>query len=203
MENNNYENQIASVAEKLFLENGFNMTSTTMIAKEVGCNQALIHYYFRTKENLFLYVFSKKWKTFISYFLEVDDSDKPFVDKILEKIDYHFDTLFKNRRLPFLIINEIITNENNRRIVINYIMETVFEDSSYLKLKDQLKEETAKGNIKPISAKNLVLDIISLDVMTFLIYPLYKDINPQEKERDFFDSRKEEIKKNIKSLLEA
>ena len=44
---------ILETAERLFLEKGFGMTSTTEIAKEIGCNQALIHYYFRTKENLF------------------------------------------------------------------------------------------------------------------------------------------------------
>ena len=49
----NLEQQILAVAEELFIANGFDGTSTTMIAQKVGCNQALIHYYFRTKENLF------------------------------------------------------------------------------------------------------------------------------------------------------
>ena len=50
----NLEIQILQAAEELFLSNGFAGTSTTDIAKRVGCNQALVHYYFRTKENLFL-----------------------------------------------------------------------------------------------------------------------------------------------------
>ena len=52
-ENPTMEIQILETAEKLFLEKGFASTSTTEIAREVGCNQALVHYYFRTKENLF------------------------------------------------------------------------------------------------------------------------------------------------------
>ena len=39
------EQTILEVAERLFLEKGFALTSTTEIAKEVGCNQALVHYY--------------------------------------------------------------------------------------------------------------------------------------------------------------
>ena len=50
--NQNIEQRILWVAERLFLEKGFNGTSTTEIAKTVGCNQTLIHYYFRTKEKL-------------------------------------------------------------------------------------------------------------------------------------------------------
>ena len=41
--NKNIEKRILWVAERLFLEKGFNGTSTTEIAKAVGCNQALIH----------------------------------------------------------------------------------------------------------------------------------------------------------------
>ncbi|MBP6661652.1 MAG: helix-turn-helix transcriptional regulator, partial [Paludibacter sp.] len=43
------EESILETAERLFLEKGFALTSTTEIAKAVGCNQALVHYYFRTK----------------------------------------------------------------------------------------------------------------------------------------------------------
>ena len=53
----NMEKAILEAAETLFLEKGFDATSTTQIAKAVGCNQALIHYYFRTKENLFDTIF--------------------------------------------------------------------------------------------------------------------------------------------------
>jgi TetR/AcrR family transcriptional regulator len=57
---NTFEQAILEAAEKLFLEKGFAMTSTTEIAREAGCNQALVHYYFRTKAKLFDSVFEKK-----------------------------------------------------------------------------------------------------------------------------------------------
>ena len=52
------EDKILQVAEELFMANGYDATSTTDIAKKAGCNQALIHYYFRTKENLFQQIFA-------------------------------------------------------------------------------------------------------------------------------------------------
>ena len=65
------EKLILEAAEKLFLEKGFDLTSTTQIAKEAGCNQALVHYYFRTKDNLFNMIFESKFNAF---FQQVFDS---------------------------------------------------------------------------------------------------------------------------------
>ena len=65
------EQTILEVAERLFLEKGFAMTSTTEIAKEVGCNQALVHYYFRTKDNLFNVIFEQKFKDFFHGLFEI------------------------------------------------------------------------------------------------------------------------------------
>ena len=57
MKKSQVEEQILRAAEELFMEKGFDAVSTTDIARKVGCNQALVHYYFRTKDNLFLQVF--------------------------------------------------------------------------------------------------------------------------------------------------
>ena len=56
----NLEQDILDAASELFLSRGFDNTSTTDIAKKAGCNQALVHYYFRTKENLFQRIFLQK-----------------------------------------------------------------------------------------------------------------------------------------------
>ncbi|MDC2864266.1 MULTISPECIES: TetR/AcrR family transcriptional regulator [unclassified Bacillus (in: firmicutes)] len=44
--------QILEVAYKLFAENGFERTSLSMIAKEVGVTKPAIYYYFSSKEEL-------------------------------------------------------------------------------------------------------------------------------------------------------
>jgi len=50
--NQTTEQTILEVAERLFLGKGFASTSTTEIARVASCNQVLIHYYFRMKDNL-------------------------------------------------------------------------------------------------------------------------------------------------------
>ena len=65
------EQTILGAAETLFIEQGFDKTSTGQIAKLAGCNQALVHYYYRTKEKLFDLVFEKKMRMALNNILQV------------------------------------------------------------------------------------------------------------------------------------
>ena len=77
------EQAIVTAAEELFLERGYAKTSTVEIAKRAGCNQALVHYYFRTKENLFQEIFSKKILAFLRGVVSLDQQDLPFEHPLL------------------------------------------------------------------------------------------------------------------------
>jgi AcrR family transcriptional regulator len=90
----NMEKTILEAAEKLFLEKGFAMVSTTQIAKVAGCNQALVHYYFRTKDRLFEAIFAEKLKTFFSVIFQPQDESLTFEEKLKKYIGAHFDILF-------------------------------------------------------------------------------------------------------------
>ena len=52
--------QILDAAELLFATHGFAVTPVRDIAANASCNQALIRYYFETKENLFNEVFHRR-----------------------------------------------------------------------------------------------------------------------------------------------
>ena len=101
----NLEIQILQAAEELFLSNGFAGTSTTDIAKRVGCNQALVHYYFRTKENLFLQVFMAKLDMILKTLQQpLLNQDADFFDKLRNVIGAYYDFLANYTRLPFFVI---------------------------------------------------------------------------------------------------
>ena len=55
--NDNKEQDILHAAEKLFAEKGFKGATTTLIAAEAGVTHAMLHYYYRTKDQIFLKVF--------------------------------------------------------------------------------------------------------------------------------------------------
>ena len=197
MKKNPLEEQILQTAEELFLEKGFDATSTTDIAKKVGCNQALVHYYFRTKENLFMQIFAKKQEMVFSCLKLSEESD--FQTALNDFIDAYFELLMKNRKLPFFIINELIMRDDRR----HYFRRKVIESPEYLEYYSRwntmLQKEIEKGEIRPIELSDLTLHVVSLLVFTFISLPLYSDFfEKDEIEIDtYLNHRKEAIKEVI------
>lgn len=163
---------ILKVAEELFVEKGYSATSTVEIASKAGCNQALVHYYFRTKSNLFNKILESKISFMVSAFDYIDNNELSFTENLTKTIEMHFDALTKDKKLPIFVLNEIKNNDNNN--VLDIIREIFRNKISFLldKLDAILQEEIKAKRIREISALDLVLTIVSLNIFVFLAYPI-------------------------------
>lgn len=165
------EQSILDAAEKLFLEKGFAATSTTQIAKEVGCNQALVHYYFRTKDNLFNRIFEKKFGDFFQVIFDTTQLEQlDFKQKIRHICESHFDLLNKNPKIPMLILNELSRRPDHIELLrekLHVLPEKLFE----LMEKD-LQTEIDAGRIRKVSFMDVVMTMISLNVSIFTLLPV-------------------------------
>ena len=199
---NNMEQLILQSAEELFLEKGFSLVSTTDIAKKAGCNQALVHYYFRTKENLFQQIFQAKFTKFLYIFTTFDDSNEDFTTRLRKKIEAHFDLLIQNRQIPFLVINELILNEERRNALVKKIYSGNLE--IYRNFDRELQEEIKKGNIRKITTLDLLINVVSMNIVSFFIPPILESqFNFDEEEiTAFLEHRKQESVTTImKSII--
>ena len=180
MENNielSTEQLILKVAERLFLEKGFAMTSTTEIAKEVGCNQALVHYYFRTKDNLFNVIFENKFKAFFQHIFQFYKLENlPFQEKLKFMIESHFDMIKENPKLPLLILNEMTRQPKQIRILREKLHE--IPEQLFGQLNADLETEIAAGRINQVSLMDLIATMISLNVSLFLLMPIAAEAIP-------------------------
>lgn len=171
------ELSILEEAEKLFQEKGYALTSTTAIAKKVGCNQALIHYYFRSKENLFNVIFEIKFKTFFQQIFELNKfKDLPFQEKLKHMIESHFDFIRKNPRMPLLIITELSRQPEqlkNLREKLHALPEKLFQQ-----LDTELQIEISAGRVRDISLMDLIVTMLSLNISLFLLMPIAGDLIP-------------------------
>lgn len=170
----NTEQAILEAAEKEFLDKGYALTKTTEIARIAGVNHAMLHYYFRTKENLFNQVFQKKMGILIASFVTKVDEKLPFTEKIKFIVEEHFNFLAENPKLPFFILNEFITNKERLEKFCDMATPQISEFVN--KIKMEVNDEIEKGNIAPIDPFNLILDIVSLNVFAFLAHPLVEKI---------------------------
>ena len=158
-----------------FLEKGFALTSTTEIAKAVGCNQALVHYYFRTKDNLFNTIFEQKFRLFFQHVFELGNlDDLSFTDKLKHIIESHFDMLKANPKLPLLIIREFSRRPEQLHVLkekLQAIPQKLFE-----KMNTELDAEIASGKIRPTTILDLLLSILSLNISLFLLMPIFSEV---------------------------
>ncbi|MFZ4521195.1 MAG: TetR/AcrR family transcriptional regulator [Bacteroidales bacterium] len=166
------EQVILETAENLFLEKGFALTSTIEIARVAGCNQALVHYYFRTKERLFDAVFEKSAWTIISSFLEPLAENIPFEEKIRKKIETQYDLLKANPKIPFLFFNELNTNPCRLRGLMEKT--GTLPGVLWKQVDEELKAEIEKGVIRPMTATDLLVTILSMNLFLFLAGPVLK-----------------------------
>jgi len=197
--NQNIEKRILWVAERLFLEKGFSGTSTTEISKTVGCNQALIHYYFRTKEKLFWDVFSPKMEQVVEYLDAPLDESVDFFDRIANIIDFYFGILELDERLAPFIVNELIMHPGRWDTFRDRFLRSDSRSRAFKRFEDMVMEENKKGTIQDVEAIDILLNIMSLTISAFIVAPkgFARDECDSNARKEYLSSRKE----NIKSLI--
>ena len=98
-ERSNSEQAIMAAAEELFLENGYSKTTTTMIAARAGVTHAMLHYYFRTKEHIFIKVVDKYMDELLDSFQPLMRKQAPFWETLETGISAHSSPLTGLHRL--------------------------------------------------------------------------------------------------------
>ncbi|QIK54489.1 TetR/AcrR family transcriptional regulator [Dysgonomonas sp. HDW5A] len=174
------EQTILEAAEQEFLEKGFAGAKTTAIAKRAGVNHAMIHYYFRTKENLFTMVFQQKIRILAESFSQSFNQDLSFFDQLKLAIGTHFDFIAANPRLLFFVYGEIITNDRRKKMLVQSVFPKL--KGIVKRLKDGIDAEVENGTIRFIRPTELLMNIIALNAITFLAMPLLQIIKRNNNE---------------------
>lgn len=192
-EKRNMEQKILEAAEKLFMEQGFMKTTTSQIAREAGCNQALVHYYYRTKEQLFEKIYGEKIQLLANSLINIQQNATTFEARMRGMIGTHFDFLRQHPTLAPFILRESL---NNSEVTIKLLIGR-FQRNMYIianALEKELREEADKGNIRPISVVDLFMSMLSLNMVPTILTTLTQGglkMNESEMEA-FMEHRKEE-----------
>ncbi|MEM9935415.1 MAG: TetR/AcrR family transcriptional regulator [Bacteroidota bacterium] len=184
--------KILSAAETVFHENGFQGARTTLIAKKAGVSRPMLHYYYRTKEDLFHEVLRNSFSFFLTHAQDAF-SEETNVRLVINKlIDLLFEVLEEKPGLASFIMN--ILNENPALITSL----SIIEKEQIPALFDKLLEEARDNNEiqSAISGENLLLNIYGLIVMPYLYAPLirFKENRDENEMKMFLQKRKEDIK---------
>lgn len=171
----NTEQAIIEAARKVFQEKGYKEATMRDIAAEAGVNMAMVHYYFRSKENLFYLVLDEAFRLLVEKIVTVLTNDNLDIFEKIRTIVREYITFFSEKPyLPQFLMGEMIRNPEwiGKRMFGNMSFLLVFRTFS-----EQLEKEYEKGTIRHISALSLLLNIISLCVFPAIVKPLASEAN--------------------------
>lgn len=192
-EEKNTEQAILKAAEELFLEQGFEQTTTKQIAQRAGCNQALLHYYYRTKDNLFVQIFEEKVKFIATHFLDINSTAQTLEERISQMVEVHFELFRKNPRLVPFLLKEVLSDPVRVAPILDKIKQYMVK--IFAKIDEALHEEIEKGAARPVSTLNVILTLVSLDMAPFIIAPVLQrvlDLTDEQLDKQL-DKRKQEV----------
>lgn len=157
------EERIFEAATDVFVDKGMDGARMQDIASHAGINKALLHYYYRTKDQLFNAVFEMIARKVLKKFAPVFDGKLTLEEKIRFFFKEHITFLQENPKLPAFVLNEI--NRNPARI--KKILKNVHFEKLWQELYNQHKSELGKYNITEEKLPQLMVSIAALSVFPF------------------------------------
>lgn len=185
------EQKILAAARKVFIKHGFTGARMQDIADEAGINKALLHYYFRTKDQLFELVFREAAAQFLPAMTGILTSELPLEGKIEKFVVQYISLLQEHPFIPGFVLHEIRTNPERLPQLLPFDK----IDIPAL-LTTQLEKGIRAGKFRKIPPKQFVANIISLCVFPFVAKPMLQfglNMPTEEEFEQFIEERKKVV----------
>ena len=163
----NTEEQILEAAKNVFQAKGMDGARMQEIADKAGINKAMLHYYYRNKQLLFEAVFKNVFYLLAPQLNAILNDDSIIEEKVKNFTFNYISFISKHPYLPNFIIQELNRNPD---FILKMKDNKGFPNLA--KFKRQVDKEVEDGIIKPISAEQLFINILALNIFPFVAKPL-------------------------------
>ena len=160
------------------------------IADKAGINKAMLHYYYRSKQLLFEAVFKHAFSLLAPQLNAILNDDSSIETKVKNFTSNYISFIVKHPYLPNFIIQELNRNPD---FILKMKENPGFPNLE--KFKKQVNSEVKNGIIKPISAEQLFINILALNIFPFVAKPLIMAFtNSNDKNyKQLMEDRKTEV----------
>lgn len=178
----------------MFIRNGYDGARMQDIATNAGINKALLHYYFRSKENLFEKIFQSKLKDFLPKLSTILFSEVSLIEKMELFVDQYMDLLTKNPYLPIFVLQTVHKNPDFIKELPKEIMQGLIE---------YFNGEIEKGKIKKVDPEQFIPSLIGMCVFPFAANPVIKHMFAFDNKQfdQFIQQRKKALKAYVRAIL--
>lgn len=165
------ESKILAAARRVFVQKGLDGARMQEIADEAGINKALLHYYFRSKEKLFMTIFKVELNSFFPRLIPVLlSSEMSHEQKIRHFVEEYIDLFLKNPFLPAFVLREV---NRNPQIIAQFIGESGIDRR---KLKEVMKVLSNEIGLTENEILHLMVTTISACIFPFAGKPIIEQV---------------------------
>jgi AcrR family transcriptional regulator len=169
------ESRILNAAKAVFIRHGTSGARMQDIAEEARVNQALLHYYFRSKEKLSEAVFRDTAGRMFPALLQIIGSEKPLLEKIDLIVDTYLTQMIRTPFLPGYVISELHHHPERIQQLLGQLADgdlSTLTRPAFEKLEKQLAAEARAGHIRKMNAPQFFVNLVSLCIFPFAARPM-------------------------------
>lgn len=171
------ERRILDAARRVFTRRGSHGARMQEIAEEAGVNQALLHYYFRSKDALALAVFREAAGRLFPAALGIMASDASIEERVERFVHHYIDTVREHPFLPGYILGELNFDPSRMTALTTGMTDAGAPNGdtrarAMARLDAELARRAALGDFRPIGAVQFMVNLASLCVFPFAARPM-------------------------------
>ena len=200
------EERILRAARTVFVRHGTAGARMQEIAEEAGVNQALLHYYFRSKDRLAQAVFRDVAGRMVPSIVAVFGSESSIEQKVEQFVHLYIDVVRQSPFIPGYIVAELHFNPERLTALASEIAGTHPANvmQSFLpRLGAQIDEQVKIGAMRSIAPDQFLVNLVALSVFPFIARPVLRIVFGQDDAAfsRFLDERRAELPNFILNAL--
>jgi len=190
------EARIFDAALRVFARKGRDGARLQEIADEAGIHRPLLHYYFRTKQQLYEAVADRMFNQFLASFDAPAEGGR-LADVLRAFIDHYIDSVGEHPHAAMWMVTENMAGNPVLGEMLNRAFAT--EGSPQRAMVEAIERAEASGEIGPVDPRQLMLTVVSACVFPFVTLPTVKMMNPLAAED--FDAYVDERKRHVFEVI--
>ena len=160
---------ILAAAGRIFARSGPEGARTDAIALSAGVNKAMLYYYFRSKDQLYVAVLEENFVEFHRRAMEVLGQKGSAGDLVLRFVEMHFDFIASRPEYPRLFQHVMMADaQRGMRLIRKYLLPVS------AKLMEVLERGKRAREFLPLDSNHAAISMVALNVFYFSTAPVVK-----------------------------
>jgi TetR/AcrR family transcriptional regulator len=160
---------ILNAAEHIFAERGLAGARIDAIARAAHVNKALIYYYFKSKDALYLAIVERHMKEFSHQAIDLLTSNRSVRDKVLDYVSLHFDFIAARTDYPRLFQRFMMADSRPFMRIRQKYFSPVAK-----KFQAVIEQGIRSGELCAADSTHTAISLVALNVFYFSAVPVLK-----------------------------